>query len=652
MRGCVLFLLVFSLHAQVGRPPVSDILQQLARTVTYNDVAISPDGRQIAWTQGTAGSRSEILHYMRCADGHDSEVKLGSGTHTREDITPAWAPDSRRLAFLSNSGAKDDPELWLFDTGRGSTRKLASLKGFAMRPHWSPDGREIAFLYVEGAAGGGPLLAAGPQTGVIENVYHNQRIAIADAASGRVRMASPADRHIYDFDWSPDGKRFVATAAPGPGDNNWWIAKLYVIDAATGTARSIYKPALQIAVPRWSPGGDQIAFIEGLMSDEGFHGGDLYTIGADGGSAKNHTPDRKTSPSSLEWQTPDELLFSENVDGGVNLSTLDLRTGVIETRWHGDEQAHAGGNFPNMSVAAGGKTVALVRSSFTSPPEIWSGPVGEWKQLTHNNAAVHPRWGEAEKLETTNEGYHVEAWLIAPPSSSPNAGSGKHPLVVQVHGGPSGMVAPAWPAHNGTAALLAASGYYVLEPNPRGSYGEGEAFTRANVKDFGYGDLRDILATVDAAVEKYPIDPERVGITGWSYGGYMTMFAVTQTTRFKAAVAGAGIADWTSYYGENLIDRWMIPFFGASVYDAPEVYAKSSPINFIKQVKTPTLVLVGEQDAECPAPQSFEFWHALKTLGTTTELVVYPGEGHMFVEPKHRRDSEERLLGWFDKYLR
>ena len=140
----------------------------------------------------------------------------------------------------------------------------------------------------------------------------------------------------------------------------------------------------------------------------------------------------------------------------------------------------------------------------------------------------------------------------------------------------------------------------MLQPNPRGSYGQGEAFTQANRKDFGYGDLRDILAGVDAVVAKYPVDPQRVGITGWSYGGFMTMFAVTQTQRFKAAVAGAGLSDWQSYYGENSIDQWMIPYFGASVYDDPAVYAKSSAINFIKQAQTPTLVVVGDRDGECP----------------------------------------------------
>jgi dipeptidyl aminopeptidase/acylaminoacyl peptidase len=200
-------------------------------------------------------------------------------------------------------------------------------------------------------------------------------------------------------------------------------------------------------------------------------------------------------------------------------------------------------------------------------------------------------------------------------------------------------------------SVMAGMGYFVFMPNPRGSYGGGAAFTKANVKDFGGGDLRDVLAGVDAVVRQAPVDEKRIGVTGWSYGGFMTMWTVTQTNRFRAAVAGAGIADWQSYYGENSIDQWMIPYFGASVYDDPAVYAKSSPITFIKQVKTPTLVVVGERDGECPAPQSFEFWHALKTLGVPTELVVYPGEGHSFHEPKNRVDVLRRTVAWFDQYL-
>src|SRR5579863_5923444 len=267
MRRSLFLLFASSLCAQhSGNPPVSKLLEALNRTVTYRDIAISPDGEQLAWVQGTAGSRAGIIHMMRASGGPDREVALEAVPATREDKTPAWSPDSRSLVFCSNTGDNGDPQLWVVDATSRAARKLARLKGFAQRPRWSPDGKQIAFLYVEGATGGGPLMAAGSLTGVIDNAFHNQRIAIADAGSGQIAVGSPADRHVYDFDWSPDGKRFVATAAPGPGDNNWWIAQLYLFDAATASGRPIYKPKLQIAVPRWSPDGGSIAFIEGLMS--------------------------------------------------------------------------------------------------------------------------------------------------------------------------------------------------------------------------------------------------------------------------------------------------------------------------------------------------------------------------------------------------
>ena len=613
-----------------------------AQTSTFEDIAISPDGTRLAWLQGREGSTVKTLHLSK--NGGDRIVAIAG---SKGLSAPAWSSDSKTLVVVSTA-EKGDPELHLVNSDANAARRLAALKGFADRPKFSPDGKRIAFLYVEGGSGGGPLTATGPQTGVIDTSFKNQRIGIADSTTGKITYGSAADRHVYDFDWSPDNTKFVATAAPGPGDNNWWIAQLYLFDSSTGTGQSLYKPKYQLAVPRFSPDGKTIAFIEGLMSDEGFHGGDLYTVATTGGAPVNRTPGRKASPNSINWQTSDQLLFSEYVGGGMALSTLNLKSNVTETRWKGDEDARSAGNFPNMAVAKDGKTVGIVRGSFNTPPAVWTGPLGEWKQLTHSNDAVKPMWGKAENLEFMLDGFKVQAWLIPP--SKPAAG--KNPMIVEVHGGPSGAVTPAWPEKESNIALLTGKGYYVLRPNPRGSYGQGEAFTRANVKDFGYGDLRDILGGVDAAIAKFPIDGQKLGITGWSYGGYMTMFAVTQTTRFKAAVAGAGIANWTSYYGQNLIDQWMIPFFGASVYDDPAAYKKSSPIEFIKKVKTPTLVVVGEQDAECPSPQSFEFWHALKTFGVPTELVVYPGEGHRFVQPKNKQDRAERVTNWFAKYLK
>jgi dipeptidyl aminopeptidase/acylaminoacyl peptidase len=221
-------------------------------------------------------------------------------------------------------------------------------------------------------------------------------------------------------------------------------------------------------------------------------------------------------------------------------------------------------------------------------------------------------------------------------------------MIVYVHGGPSSAHLPRW---GNNASAYSEFGYFVLMPNPRGSFGEGEAFAQAIRNQMGYGDLDDILAGVDKVEKMAPVDDDRLGLTGWSYGGFMSMFAPTRTNRFKAVVAGAGLSDWQSYYGENQIDKWMIPFFGASLYDDPAAYAKSSAINFIKHTRTPALIVVGERDEECPAPQSFEYWHALKTLGVPTTLVVYANQGHHIANHADEEDIMRRSLDWFGKYL-
>src|SRR5947199_3094541 len=629
------------------------MLSELGKTVLYHDVALSPDGAHVAWVQSTAASTSKQTYIRETSkDAPATLVKIPI-TRERTDFDPVWSSDSKTLAVFSSTGEKEQRQLWLVNADGSNPKQITHLNGYAARPRWSHDGKRIAFLYVEGAGGGGPLMAAPVTTGVIDTAIHNQRIAVVDVASRQLRQVSPGNLHIYDYDWSPDDKVFVTTAAPGPGDNNWWIAQIYTIDIAKGNATFIYKPSLQVAVPRWSPDGKSVAFIEGLMSDEGFHGGDLFTISADSHDVSNRTQGRKSSVSSLFWQTPDRVLFTEIVGGGSAISELTLANNSVRTIWKGAEDLHAFGNFPNFAVAKDGKFAAAERSSFTTPPEIWAGPIGEWRQLTNNNAAQSPTWGKAENLEWTNDGFNIQGWLLAPRQMESGK---KYPMIVLIHGGPSSAVTPDWPASFGMSraiiAALSSQGYYVLMPNPRGSYGQGEEFTRANVKDFGAGDLRDTLAGVDAAIKKYPIDPARLGVTGWSYGGYMTMWTVTQTNRFRGAVAGAGIANWQSYYGQNLIDQWMIPFFGGSFYDDPGIYEKSSPIHFIKNVKTPTLVIVGERDAECPAPQSYEFWHALKTLDVPTQLIVYPGEGHLFTKPEHQADRLDQTIGWFDKYLK
>jgi dipeptidyl aminopeptidase/acylaminoacyl peptidase len=643
---------------QKGPPPraLEGVIRTLFAAKTFDQAAISGDGKQVAWVEtlvgkdGVPDGTSAIYVADVNAVATPRRITAGNGTASHAEGAVAWSPDSKQLAFLSDAASPGQQQLYIVAASGGPAKKLTQVKGFLDSPGWSPDGKTLAVLFTENATrAAGPLVAETPQTGVIQEAVTEQRLAVVDASGGNLRQISPPDMYVYEYDWSPDSKRFVATSAHGNGDDNWYIAQLYTLDAAGGEMKSIYKPPLQIAVPAWSPDARSVAFIGGLMSDEPSVGGDIFVVPAQGGEAKNVTPEMKASASWLTWTRDGKILFGEWIDGGSGIATLDPANGKIETLWKGEDQTTAKGWGVAVSVADDGKTAAMIQQSFSHPPEVWAGPIGKWKQITSRNADINPAWGKAASVHWTNENLNLQGWLLYPRDFDP---AKKYPMVVSVHGGPGSMAHSSWPGPHSFAVALSGAGYFVFFPNPRGSFGAGEAFTRANVKDFGYGDWRDIMAGVDQVLKDAPVDERRLGLTGWSYGGYMTMWGITQTRRFAAAVAGAGLANFQSYYGENLIDQWMIPFFGASVYDDPAVYARSSPITYIKKAKTPTLVLVGDSDGECPTPQSYEFWHALKTLGTETELVVYEHEGHAFASPAHQRDVIERVVAWFDQHLK
>jgi dipeptidyl aminopeptidase/acylaminoacyl peptidase len=637
--------------AQDPAPSLDAALQSLFAVKHIEQVAISPDGTHVAYVERARGGNAIFVadrNSPTAAPVHISAVAGGPG-HDENDV--AWSPDGKRLAFLSDAEKAGQLQLYVSGLDGGGVQKMTTLTGFLASPAWSPDGKVISVLFTENAPrAAGPLMPMTPETGVIESKVYEQRLTTVDIESGQVRQISPADMYVYEYSWSPDSTNFAFTAAHGAGDSNWYVAQLYTLAAEGGALKSIYKPLLQIAVPRWSPDGKNIAFIAGIMSDEGSTGGDIFVIPAAGGTPRNVTPEIRASPSGLQWQSGDKILFSEIIDGQIGLATLDVNSGKITQLWSGAESISLGGwGEYGASLAADGRTSAVVRQSFLHAPEVWAGPIGSWSQITHVNDAAKPSWGEAKSVHWNSDGQRVQGWLLYPLNYDPKQ---RYPMVVVVHGGPAAAEVPSYPGPFYNTSLLSSQGYFVLYPNPRGSFGQGEAFTRGNVKDFGYGDFRDILAGVDKIVKELPVDDNRVGITGWSYGGFMTMWAVTQTHRFRAAVSGAGLSNWQSYYGENDIDEWMIPYFGASVYQDPAVYAKSSAMNFINKAKTPTLVLVGERDGECPAPQSREFWHGLKSMGVETQLVIYANEGHYIGQPEHERDIVHRMVGWFDQHMK
>jgi dipeptidyl aminopeptidase/acylaminoacyl peptidase len=628
------------------RPSIDKVLDALDAIRAFHDTAVSPDGRHVAWSVDMpAASGGGVGLFVRdLPSGAARRVTAGGPAAGSRAQAPAWSPDSSTLAFLSDAGGRRQFQLYLVGATPGAVpRKLTSAMGQLARPMWSPDGTRISLLFVEGSTQEtGALVAYKPDAGVVGDEFDEQRIAVVDAKSGgAIKNISAGNMFVYDYDWAPDGKSFVAEAAIGSGTDNYWTAQLYVVNAATGAAKSIWKPPFQIAGPRWSPDGKTIAVIHGIMSDEGSTGGDIYAVAPDGSGARNITPGKEPSARALEWRGDGTLVVNQYVDGKSEIVTQGANGGHIATL------VSAAQHFTFMSVARKSDAVSAVVQSFTVAQEVYAGAPAKWTPQTSINTAVKPMWGEPKSLHWKTDIGTVQGWLLCPANAN---ASQKHPLAVSVHGGPSSAHFASWPTR--WNAVLPSQGYCVLMPNPRGSYGNGEAFTQANIKDFGHGDLRDILAGVEAAVAQGPVDGNRAGIIGWSYGGYMTMWAVTQTGRFKAAVAGAGIASWQSYYGQNKIDQWMMPFFGASVYDDPAVYEKSSPITYIKKAKTPTLVLHGDRDSEVPTPQGYEFWHALKSLGVPTELVIYPNEGHAIAKNEHIHDIERRLVAWFDKYLR
>jgi len=620
------------------------VLAAMPHAKNIDQVAISPDGIQVAYIVGAELTVTAVSGGPRRTISVEDKLPL-------REVT--WSADSKQLAFLADlPGDAPVAQVWTLALGGGAPAKRAELKGYVQTPRFSPDGGRLAMLFIEGLPRvAGPLEPMIPPAGVVDDKIFEERLTTIDLTTNKLTEVTPGDVYVYEYDWTPDGKAWAATAAHGSGDANWWVARLYLIDAQTGAMREIYTPKWQMEDPHVSPDGRNVALLEGLMSDEGITGGDIVVVPIDGsgsGAARNLTPNLKASPSALAWTSPDRIVFAANFDGNSGFGSVSASGGEVQTLWTGEELAAAISDAwgPSASFSHDGMMTAFVRQSAGTPPEVWAGPIGKWKQVTRVNSGVQSSWGAMRNIHWMNGGTRVQGWLMLPKDYAPGK---TYPLVVSVHGGPSWACASRW--DEGITAGASAMGYFVLCPNPRGSYGQGETFTQANIKDFGGGDFRDIMAGVDAVSKEYPIDAKRIGIRGHSYGGYMTMWAETQTERFAAAVAGAGLSDWLSYYGLNDIDEWMIPFFGASVYDDPAIYAKSDPMHFVKAVKTPTLILVGDRDGEVPMEQSVEWWHALKTLKVPTRLVVYPNEGHLFVKPADARDYNLRTLEWFDEWF-
>jgi dipeptidyl aminopeptidase/acylaminoacyl peptidase len=634
---------------------VDQVFDSVLATRHFAEVSIAPDAQRIVWIEKSVKNDSDYAHTVYVADLNSKTPPqmVGPGDPRAEFGTSSvtWSPDSKEFAYIVEIEPGGQSDLRIASADGSKSRSLAILKGGAISPRWSPDGRNIALLYSEAA----PAVSESARVVSVGKEYQQQRLVLVDAKSGSIRVLSPADLFIYEYDWSPDNRQIAITAAPccsdakGQGGDNWWTAELYRLDVESGNAVSIFKSKLQIASPKWSPDGGRIAFIGGLMSDFIAPGGDLFVIPASGGEPQNVTPGLRASVTGLAWTGRGEILTTQIVDGEGGIVLVHTSNEKSESLWQSAEGPFDGGLVFGISLAKDGRTAAAVRQSFDHAPEVWAGPVGQWRQISAVNKDRKSPLGKAESVHWTSDGMQVQGWLVYPTNYSPDQ---RYPMVVSVHGGPAASALSHWPAAFDNVGILSSFGYFILYPNPRGSFGSGESFTQGNVKNLGYGDLRDIEAGVKQVIGTLPVDPRRVGITGWSYGGFMAMWAITQTDIFRASVAGPGVSDWESYYGQTDIEKWVIPYFGTSAYDDPAIYAKSSPVRFVQNAHAATLFYVGNQDSICPAPQTFQLWRALKHHGVETGLLSYSNEGHGITQPADQRDLINRTAQWFDEHLR
>ena len=624
-----------------------------------HDVQISPDGKQVAFVVTEPADPKKPKEprdtniWMVPSDG--SEPARLFVASARADTSPRWSPDGRYLAFLSDRGESGGEEekaknqIYLLRTDGGEAGPLTEVEGGVQNFKWSHDGSMIAFTVID------PLTKEerrkrkeGYDEIHVGHDYRYARLWVVNLSDRKAELVTKQDLHVSQFDWSPRDSELVLQVSPRPRrDDVRWRSSLVVIRRLSGEVLRTLSQNV-FGGPRWSPDGQTIVFYE--FTPQKISGW-LTVIPARRGSVRHLLRDYMGTVVRPAWAPGSKSLLAIGIERTkAKLLRIDTATGAItKLADFGPESKESG-----LSLSGGGGTIAYLNQSGRTPTEVWVLSQGESpRRLTEMHAQVRSlRLGEIKEITWKNkkDGRTLYGSLITPPEFK--AGQ-PYPTVVQVHGGPRWAW---WTGWHGSwhewGQLLASNGYVVFLPNPRGSIGRGWRFAEANRDDWGGGDFQDIMDGVDYLIEQRIADPNRLGIGGWSYGGYLTSWAVTQTDRFKAAVVGAAITNLFTHSGTTHSPTFLRTYFLDIPFRRRAAYDNHSPITFLQNCKTPSLVLHGEEDKGVPVSQAWEFYNGLKALGVEAEMVVYPREPHVFKERAHQVDLLKHVLAWFDKYLK
>jgi len=620
-----------------------------------NDPQISPDGKRVAFVRARGHRLDKCLPseiWLVEADGQEPARRFTAGP--RCDDHPRWSPDGRWLAFLSDREVEDEPRLHVMPSEFGEGRQVGDLGGSVSELRWRPDSQAIGFLRKdvpppEEKARTEELRDDAIVTDRDERFTRLWLVTLPDDAA---RQVSPPDLHVWDFDFSPDGREAILVRTSDPSlDEQMRQCDLVVLDVESGATRTLCPTRGAVHTPRWSPDGRWIAFRAG--DGEEYIGGGVRVCPAHGGPSRLLLEDYGGDASWLAWLPDGRLAVAAFTDLDTSILAVSPGGGSPE-QLLAEERFVIGPSPMVTSFDRSGRRFATTGENAQRPREVFVGEVGAAprRRTSIQDRVAGLEHGEVRRLTwPADDGQQISSLLYLPVGYATGQ---RAPLIVQVHGGPASHYTDGFRAGSlSWGPLLAANGYAVLLANPRGSGGRGRAFARANFRDWGGGDYRDLLAGVDHVVALGIADPERLGMAGWSYGGYMTAWTITQTQRFKAAVIGAAITNMLSFQGTTDIARGFIPlhYVGEDPYHHPDFWRERSPLEHIVNARTPSLILCGEEDARVPIGQSWELYRALRSLGIATQFVRYPREEHGPHERTHQIDVQRRALAWFDRFL-
>ena len=610
---------------------------------------ISPDGARVAYTVSETKTEKDKewksvtqVWVVAITGGKTRQYTRGEKSST----APEWSPDGNMLAFLSDREKDGERQVWMMLADGGEAWPVTTHKGGVTGFRFSPDGKQL-------------LLSAADQpskdeedrkkvkddTMVIDHDIRMTHLWLWNIEKKDEKRLAEGNFTVSDPQWSPDGTRVSYTTRPTPKADDGSFSDVWVLTIANGEKKKIEETPASSDTARWSPDGKWIAYTGNLDTNGGVSTTYLYTVPASGGAPKQLTAKSDLNVGTPVWSRDGRTIyFSTNVLEAIEVYSVDVTSGAVK------QISHRGGSTGITEISRDGKTIVGTFSGSKQPTELYtsSADFSSLKPLTD-----HYPWLKDYSLADTEvvkwkskDGTEIEGLLTKPVGYE--AGK-KVPLLLNPHGGPTGASLNTF---NGTAQVLAANGFAVLQPNFRGSTGKGLTFTQANKNTWGKGDYEDCMTGVDAMIANGIADPDRLGAFGWSYGGYMTFWILTQTDRFKAVSPGAGLTNIYSMYSQNDIQRYLRWFYSDKApWDATELYWDRSPMKYVKNVKTPTMIMHGQVDTRVPIAQAQEFYMALKEMNVPVEFVVYPRENHGFTEPRHQMDRVRRYVKFFAKYL-